>query len=221
VNCCEHFNMELDPWFEGPQYLWSICPKIPYLNPHTENMFPSQSSILIPPSEPMTFNPNHAFQHFEEQIVNPPFVMDDSNPIVTPMYGNGIPTPSVGDGSFVSINSHQPVMLAPKNNNKIETLYDHHKGKVIWDFSQKTTVHPFEPSSPKSPSPFCLSNHYGFGMSEFHRDTDIRMVEVEKNTNNATHNIIKGQWTPEEDRYINNIIFFYFSHFSIVKKLSN
>ncbi|QCE04210.1 myb proto-oncogene protein [Vigna unguiculata] len=191
--------MELDPWFEGPQYLWSICPKIPYLNPHTENMFPSQSSILIPPSEPMTFNPNHAFQHFEEQIVNPPFVMDDSNPIVTPMYGNGIPTPSVGDGSFVSINSHQPVMLAPKNNNKIETLYDHHKGKVIWDFSQKTTVHPFEPSSPKSPSPFCLSNHYGFGMSEFHRDTDIRMVEVENNTNNATHNIIKGQWTPEED----------------------
>jgi len=90
-------------------------------------------------------------------------------------------------------------MLAPKNNNKIEALYDHHKGKVIWDFSQKSMVHPFEASSSKSPSPFSLSNEYGLGMSGFHRDTDPRMVEVEKNMNS---NIIKGQWTPEEDRYI-------------------
>ncbi|KAG2380820.1 Transcription factor [Vigna angularis] len=146
------------------------------------------------------FNPNHVFHHFQDHIVNvPPFVMDGSNPIVTPMYGNGIPTPSFGDGSFANINSHQPVMLVPKNNSKIEALYDDHKGKVIWDFSQKTMVHPFEASSPNSPSPFCLSNEYGLGMSEFHRDTDRRMVEVENNTHNATDNIIKGQWTPEED----------------------
>ncbi|WVZ16352.1 hypothetical protein V8G54_009334 [Vigna mungo] len=187
--------MEFDPWSS------SICPIIPYLNPHAQTMFPSQSSIFIPPSQPIMFNPNHVFHHFQDHIVNvpahdPPFLMDGSNTIVTSMYG--------GDGSFVNINSHQPVMLAPKNNSKIEALYDEHKGKVIWDFSQKTMVHPFETSSPMSPSsPFCLSNEYGLGMSEYHRDTDRRMVDMEKNTNNATHNIIKGQWTPEEDRYIN------------------
>lgn len=180
--------MEFDPWSS------SICPIIPYLNPHAQTMFPSQSSIFIPPSQPIMFNPNHVFHHFQDH--NPPFLMDGSNSIVTPMYG--IPTPSLGDGSFVNISSHQPVMLAPKNNSKIE------EGKVIWDFSQKTMVHPFETSSPMSPSsPFCLSNEYGLGMSEFHSDTYRRMVEMEKNTNNATHNIIKGQWTPEEDRYIN------------------
>ncbi|KAL9276853.1 hypothetical protein ACSQ67_025597 [Phaseolus vulgaris] len=185
--------MEFDPCF-----LSGIFPKNPYLKPHThQNMFPSQSSFLIPPSQPIMFHPNHAFYHFQNHIVNVPA----HNPITAPMYGNGIPTPSLGhDGSsltgFVNINSHQPVMLAPKNNNKIEALYDHHKGKVIWDFSQKSMVHPFEASSSKSPSPFSLSNEYGLGMSGFHRDTDPRMVEVEKNMNS---NIIKGQWTPEED----------------------
>ncbi|CAJ1949162.1 unnamed protein product [Sphenostylis stenocarpa] len=169
-------------------------------------MFPSQSSILIPPPQPMMFHPNQAFHHFQDQMMNapthnPPFVMEGpSNPITNPIYGNGISNPSLGDGSSLRgfVNSHQPVMLAPKNNNKMEALYDHHKGKVIWDFSQKTMVQPFEASSSKSPSPFCFSNEYGVGMNEFHRVTD-QSVEVEKATNNVNDNIIKGQWTSEED----------------------
>jgi len=220
--------MEFDPCFQESQYLPSVFPKNPYLKPHTQNMFPSQNSFLIPPYQPM-FHPNHDFHHFQDNLVNvpaqnPPFVMDGSNPITNPVYGgNGIPTPSLGDGSsltgFDNINSHQPVMLAPKNNNKIEALHDHHKGKVIWDFSQKTMVHPFEASSSKSPSPFCLSNEYGLDMSDFHRDSDRRMVEVKKNNNNANDNIIKGQWTPEEDRwhlfFQFVVVFFYFSNFSL------
>lgn len=45
-------------------------------------------------------------------------------------------------------------------------------------------------------------------MSEFHWDTD-QNAKLKNDTNIANHHIIKGQWTPEEDRYL-FVVFFGF-----------
>ncbi|TKY50447.1 Transcription factor MYB98 [Spatholobus suberectus] len=217
------FCMEFDPsYFQEPHqlpYLSSTFPANPSLKPHTQTMFPSQSSILIPsspPPKPIFYNPNNTFHHFQDHIMNvpnhnPAFAMEGpSSHITTPFYG--IPTPFLGDGSslgggFVDVHRHHPVTLAPNNNKMVDAFHGHHKGKVMWDFSQKTMVQPWDASSSKSPSTLPLSNEYGLVMmSEYRWDTDQRMqqlkkVKVEKHTNIAIANdyIIKGQWTSEED----------------------
>lgn len=92
----------------------------------------------------------------------------------------------------------------------MDALHDHHhKGKVIWDFSQQMMVHSSKASSSKSPSPFSLSNEYGLVMSEYHRDTNqksvqqkMKVVMVNMDINITNDNIIKAQWTPEQDMYI-------------------
>ncbi|TKY50446.1 Transcription factor MYB98 [Spatholobus suberectus] len=203
--------MEFDPnSFQGPQqlpYLSSLFPANHCLKPQTQTTFPSQGSIIIPPSPPpILYHPN-TFHHFQDHIMNvpthnPAFVMEGpSSHITTPLYG--IPTPSLGDGgAFVNVHRHHPVTLAPNHNKIMDGLHGHHKGKVIWDFSQKTMVRPCEASSSKSP--LSLSNEYGLVMSEYHWDIDQRMqqlkkVKMEKDTHIANYNIIKGQWTLEED----------------------
>ncbi|KAG4926275.1 hypothetical protein JHK85_052761 [Glycine max] len=89
----------------------------------------------------------------------------------------------------------------------MDALHDHHhKGKVIWDFSQQMMVHSSKASSSKSPSPFSLSNEYGLVMSEYHRDTNqksvqqkMKVLKVNMDINITNDNIIKAQWTPEQD----------------------
>nr|KYP47673.1 Transcription factor MYB98 [Cajanus cajan] len=130
---------------------------------------------------------------------NPAFVM--GGPSSTPLYG--IPTPSLGDGSssgggFVDDYHHHPMMLEQNNNNKMDVLPGHHhKGKDISDFSQKSMIHPFQASSSMTPSPLFLSNENGLPMSEYQWDIDQRMDKFQND--NANDNIIKGQWTEEED----------------------
>ncbi|RDX61137.1 hypothetical protein CR513_60659, partial [Mucuna pruriens] len=198
--------MEFDPSFQGPQnlpYLSSLFPENPNLKaPNTHQaMFSSQSSILIPPSPPPIM-----FHPFQDHIMNVPthnsaFAMEDPS-----LYG--ISTHCDGGsslGGFVNIQRHHSVMLAPNNNN---ALHGHSKGKIIWDFSQRTMIHQFEASSSRSsPSPLSLSNEYGLLMNEYHWDNDQRMqqkmklIKVENDANIANDNIIKGQWSPDEDRF--------------------
>ncbi|KAL2333881.1 hypothetical protein Fmac_015094 [Flemingia macrophylla] len=196
--------MEFDPSFQGSQQLQN-----PYLKPQPQTTFPSQNAIPIPPS--FLFHPNNSFHHFQEQSMTMPThnfasMMEgpSSAKIPTPSYDK-IPTLSLSDGSllrgsFVNAHHHLPKMLAPNRNNEKGVLHGHrHKGNVIWDFSQKMMVHASEASSIKAPSP--LSNEYGSVVSEYQRDIDQRLknLEVEKDTD-KDNNIIKGQWTPEEDR---------------------
>lgn len=141
-----------------------------------------------------------------------------SSHITTPLYG----MPNLSNegyflGDFVNVHHrHHPVTLSQNNNNNnkmIDSLHgNRHKGKAIWDFSQKIMVHQSNEasSSESSPSHFSLSNEKGWVrvMSEYHRNFDQRMqqqqkmkkVTMEKNTNIVNETIIKGQWTPEEDR---------------------
>lgn len=202
--------MDFGSSFQRPQYLSSLFPRNSCLMPQTQAMFPSQNSIHVPLSPPLPamFHPNNTFHHFQDPIMNgpthnPPFAMNGPfNPITTPMYG--IPTPSLGDGSslggFVNIHHHHHVTLDP-NNNKMEALYGHHKGKHILEFSQNAMMHPYEASSSKSPLPFSLSNVYEWGISEYHQDIDWK-VKMTNDSNIANDKIIKGQWTSEEDRYM-------------------
>lgn len=114
-------------------------------------------------------------------------------------------------GGFVNVHHHHPKTIAANNyHNKMDALHDHHhKGKVIWDFSQQMMVHSSKASSSKSPSPFSLSNEYGLVMSEYHRDTNqksvqqkMKVLKVNMDINITNDNIIKAQWTPEQDMYI-------------------
>lgn len=72
------------------------------------------------------------------------------------------------------------------------------------------SVHPSQTSRSKSsPLPFSLFNNCELEMmSEFHWDTD-QNAKLKNDTNIANHHIIKGQWTPEEDRYL-FVVFFGF-----------
>lgn len=192
--------MEFDSSFQGPQYLSSPFP------PTTQTMFPSQSSILIPPSpQPIMFHPNNTtFHHFQDFITNvPTFVMEGpSSNITTPLYRGSFL------GGFVNIHHHHP--------NKMDALHGHHhKGKIIWDFSQQLMVHSSEASSSKSSSPLSLSNEYGLVMDDYHWHTNqrsvqqkMKVVKVNMDTNIANDNIIKGQWTLEQDKYIYVVIIY-------------
>ncbi|WVZ13454.1 hypothetical protein V8G54_011020 [Vigna mungo] len=110
---------------------------------------------------------------------NPTSIMEAHSNPVTPFYGG-----------FANDHSHHSVTLEPNKN------------KVICKFSQKTmSVHPSQTSCSKSsPLPFSLFNNCGLEMmSDFLWDTD-QNAKVKNDTNIANHHIIKGQWTPEEDR---------------------
>ncbi|KAH1132167.1 hypothetical protein GLYMA_05G005400v4 [Glycine max] len=190
--------MEFDSSFQGPQYLSSPFP------PTTQTMFPSQSSILIPPSpQPIMFHPNNTtFHHFQDFITNvPTFVMEGpSSNITTPLYRGSFL------GGFVNIHHHHP--------NKMDALHGHHhKGKIIWDFSQQLMVHSSEASSSKSSSPLSLSNEYGLVMGDYHWHTNqrsvqqnMKVVKVNMDTNIANDNIIKGQWTLEQDNALVELV---------------
>ncbi|KAH1248417.1 Transcription factor MYB98 [Glycine max] len=192
------FCMEFDSSFQGPQYLSSPFP------PTTQTMFPSQSSILIPPSpQPIMFHPNNTtFHHFQDFITNvPTFVMEGpSSNITTPLYGGSFLR------GFVNIHHHHP--------NKMDALHGHHhKGKIIWDFSQQLMVHSSEASSSKSSSPLSLSNEYGLVMGDYHWHTNqrsvqqnMKVVKVNMDTNIANDNIIKGQWTLEQDNALVELV---------------
>nr|KYP65260.1 Transcription factor MYB98 [Cajanus cajan] len=180
--------MEFDPCFQGSQQLQNPCFK-----PQPQTTYPSQNSILIPPSPlPILFQPHNTFHHFQEQTMTMSSHSiasmkegPSSTNIPIPLYGK-MPSLSLSDGSLLRgsfANIHR---------------------KVIWDFSQKTMVHPFEGSSSNSPSP--LFNEYELVMSDYHWDTDQRKKNVKgkKDTNN--NNIIKGQWTPEEDSALMELV---------------
>ncbi|KAG4393407.1 hypothetical protein AAZX31_03G065000 [Glycine max] len=205
-NTFHHFQ---DPIMNGPTHNPPFAMNGPF-NPITTPMYGIPTPALgdgsslsgfvnVHHHHPVTLAPNN---NKMEGLVshNPSFIMNGpSNSITTPMYG--IPTPSLGDGSslggFVNIHHHHHVTLDP-NNNKMEALYGHHKGKHILDFSQNAMMHPYEASSSKSPLPFSLSNVYEWGISEYHQDIDWK-VKMTNDSNIANDKIIKGQWTSEED----------------------
>lgn len=133
--------MEFVPSFRWPLYLSSLFLENSCWSPRTQTMFPSQNSILIPPSPPPMFHPNNTFDHFQDCTVNvptynPSFVIEFFQSHHHPFLWDT--NPSLGDGSslgdFINVHHCYPVMLAPNNN----ALHDCHKDKVIWDFHNKS-----------------------------------------------------------------------------------
>ena len=203
LNCCELFCMEFDPSFQGQlqhPYFSSLFPSNPHFNPQTQTMFPSQSSILVPPSPPpIMFHPTNTFHRIQDPIFdvpshNPTFGLETSLEHITNPFC-GMLSSFLGSslGSFTNASHHHPMMFPPPNNNNNNALHGHGhpKGKVIWDFSQKTMIDASHASSSKPPSPLSLHN-----MSGFNWETNQKK-KVNINTND-----LKGWWTPQEDRYI-------------------
>ena len=134
--------------------------------------------------------------------------------------------------------------FAPANNASLHGLDNSNSAsaRVIWDFSQRTavipTTHAAAPDSFSShPTPPPISNGYGSVVramikeelahirendQRVNDDGEIRRqcrrVEVQ-NDGNSTTSMIKGQWTPDEDRFITiflqNFMFYIFSLFCL------
>ncbi|KOM56912.1 hypothetical protein LR48_Vigan10g280400 [Vigna angularis] len=192
--------MEFDPSFQGQlqhPFLSTHFPTNPNMMPQIQTMFPSQSPILIPssPPPPIMFHPNNTFHHIQDHTFgiptqNPNFLFEGPlKPTTTPFCG--MLTPSLGSslGGFANVSHHHPMMLPPPNNNN--ALHGQHEGKVIWDFSQKTMIHPsYASSSSNSPSPLSFPN-----ITQYKWKSNQK-IKMKKDTNDL---IIKGWWTPEED----------------------
>jgi len=187
--------MEFDPSFQGQlqhPFLSTHFPTNPNLMPQIQPMFPSQSPILIPPSPPpppIMFHPNNTFRHIQDQTFdaptqNPNFLLEGPLKLTTNPFC-GMLTPSLGSslGGFANTSHHHPMMLPPPNNNN-NALHGHHEGKIIWDFSQKTMIHPS--------SPLSLPNIIQYNLESNQK------IKMKKDSNDL---IIKGWWTPHEDRY--------------------
>ncbi|QCD95259.1 myb proto-oncogene protein [Vigna unguiculata] len=107
-------------------------------------------------------------------------------------------------GGFANDHCRHSVTLEP-NKTTIDALHGYEKNTVICKFSQKTMlVHPSQASSSKS-LPFSLFNKCELLMSECPWNSN-QNAEVKKDTNIANHDIIKGQWTPEEDRALVELV---------------
>ncbi|KAK7316455.1 hypothetical protein VNO77_35501 [Canavalia gladiata] len=213
--------MEFDPSFQGQfPYHSTLFPENPC---NSQTLFSLQNSILISPSPPNSHNNNPLF--FQDHILNVTnnynsvYVNEGTNSssITNPFFG--IPTSSSlgdglgylggggggggfggggGGGGFVNIGTNNKMDGANFHN------HNHHSGKVIWDFSQKTLVQPSEASSPSfSLTP--IPNQYGFVMSDQWRE--LNKVKVENDTITIPNdNITKGQWSPEEDRALVELV---------------
>ncbi|KOM56913.1 hypothetical protein LR48_Vigan10g280500 [Vigna angularis] len=130
-------------------------------------------------------------------VCNPTSMMEaHSNPVTTPFYGG-----------FANDHCHHSVTLEP-NKTVMDALHGNQKHTVICKFSQKTmSAHPSQASCSKSsPLSFSLFNNCELEMmSEFHWDNN-QNAKLKNDTNIANHNIIKGQWTPEEDRALMELV---------------
>ncbi|KAK7271662.1 hypothetical protein RJT34_27745 [Clitoria ternatea] len=210
--------MEFDPSFHGQHqfpYLSSLFHENPFLGPQTQTIFPTQNSIPIPPpNDNPLFHPNNfnQFQNYTSDVpnnhINSNFMMEGHSSSITN------PSTFPFDNAFANA-QHNPMMTLPPNNNSNNTMFDSYSqptGKVIWDFSKKSLIPPSEASSSKLPSqssPNFLSNNYELGVNDFWNIDHARhqsMERIENDTNISNGKIIKGQWSPQEDRTLVELV---------------
>ncbi|RDX72522.1 Transcription factor MYB118, partial [Mucuna pruriens] len=182
--------MEFDPSF--PE-------KIPYLS-GIFHEHPCIKSEIPMPEENTTFMYQNNFNHFQYHPLDEPnhdhcanFVTEGSSSVITPLFSLSSSTPSAGDSSSYKpneflkggfANSYYCMPFAP-NRAKAEPMHAHpNTDKGIWDFSQKTPFH----SGASATSQFQVQR---------------------KSTGKIQHkftNIIKGQWSAEEDRVLVQLV---------------
>ncbi|XP_022635872.1 uncharacterized protein LOC106758333 [Vigna radiata var. radiata] len=171
----------------------SFPEKIHYLS----GMFPEIKSEIPVSEENSSFMYQNNFNHFQQHHPlnesnhgHPESLFTEgSSSIITPLFSLSSAAPSSGGSSSYKstypneslkggyANPYYPMAYAPNNTNA-QSIHGH-PNKVIWDFSQKAPLH----SGPSATS-------------------DPQKVQRKSNAQiqQRMTNIIKGQWSAEEDR---------------------
>ncbi|TKY63231.1 Transcription factor MYB98 [Spatholobus suberectus] len=220
--------MEFDPSFsEKIPYLSGIFPENHCIKseiPIEENtIFMYQKNFSHLQHHPLN-EPNH-----DPTAI---FVTEGSSSIITPLFSLSSTTPSSGDSSSYKptypneslrggfANSYYPMPFAP-NSNKVDPMQGHlNTNKGIWDFSQKI---PFPCGASATSQPQVgpsLSPSLAFGSvtisciigtcNNAHKAVVVKMKQVQRKSNGKIQhkiaNIIKGQWSAEEDRVLVQLV---------------
>lgn len=186
---------------------------------YLSGIFPEIKSEIHVSEENSSFMYQNNFNHFQQHHpLNEPnhghpesFFAEGSSSIIAPLFSLSSAAPSSGGykptypneclkGGYG--NPYYPMAYAPNN---VESMHGH-PNKVIWDFSQKARLH----SGPSATSDPQVGTSF---VTIFHQSLELEMLmflinmkQVQRKTNGQIQqrmtNIIKGQWSAEEDRYI-------------------
>ncbi|KAK7339542.1 hypothetical protein VNO77_20216 [Canavalia gladiata] len=223
--------MEFHPSFpEKTPYLSGIFPENPCIK--SEILMPEENNTSMYQNN----NFHHFQNHHPLNVPNhnhPACFSTEGSPssIINPLFSLAPTHPSSADSSSHNpneslkvglVNSHYYSMMpfAP-NSTKVEHVHGYpiNSNKALWDFSQKIPLHSVVTASSSSqpqvgvgpslsPSPVYENNaHWN---SDHKGGVVAEKKQVQRNSNskiqNNINNIIKGQWTAEEDRALIQLV---------------
>ncbi|KAL2320126.1 hypothetical protein Fmac_029095 [Flemingia macrophylla] len=165
-------------------------------NPYISGIYSDIKSEISREENPSFMYQNN-FSHFQHNSLNDHhpsgFFTEGSSSFITPLFSLSSanpppPAPSAYPNDSLKrafVNTYYPMTFVP-NSNKVEPMHGHlNTNKGIWDFSQKI---PFPSAANATSQP------------------QVQRKSITVKFQNQISNIIKGQWTAEEDRVLIQLV---------------